>query len=535
MVPRTVLTRPFKKITAANNSNFTKKVNTVKGTRVNTATPKAVLSAVKGNKGNVVKASACWVWRPKHKILEEPSPSKNNVALMSFNEKLTYNDAQADPRSRSGPNWLFDIDALTNSMNYKPVVAENRFNGNVGTKACADAGKARVKIVPGKNYILLPLWTQDLPFSSSLKDSSDSRFKPSGEEEKKDAEELGNEGGNPSEVGERFNQEKDASVNSTNNNNIVSPTVNAARIEDNAVDENIFYGCADDPNIPYLEEISRFKPKKVVQALKDPSWIEVMQEELLQFKLQEVWTLVELPNGKRAIGTKWAILTYASLKLCGYQMDVKSAFLYEKIEDEVYVCQLPGFEDPDFLAIECKKQTEVANSTTKAGICLDYENGHVGITYYAAKGREKKIVVTEACVKRDLQLEDANGVDCLPNAIIFEQLTLMGLRTTGEGSDMPTITQPLSSQPQKKHKPRKPKKKDTQLPQSSVLSDNVAEEVVNEENVPTHSNDRLLSGQDMAKKEVSTADPVTTAGEVVTTANVEVSTASPTAITIIYI
>ncbi|GJX30104.1 putative ribonuclease H-like domain-containing protein [Tanacetum coccineum] len=47
------------------------------------------------------------------------------------------------------------------------------------------------------------------------------------------------------------------------------------------------------------------EPKKVVQALKDPSWIEAMQEELLQFKLQEVWTLVELPNGKRAIGTKW--------------------------------------------------------------------------------------------------------------------------------------------------------------------------------------------------------------------------------------
>ncbi|GKF77534.1 hypothetical protein Tco_0230004 [Tanacetum coccineum] len=51
--------RPFNKITAANNSNFTKKVNNVKRTRVNTARPKAVLSTVKGNKGNPVKASAC--------------------------------------------------------------------------------------------------------------------------------------------------------------------------------------------------------------------------------------------------------------------------------------------------------------------------------------------------------------------------------------------------------------------------------------------------------------------------------------------
>ncbi|GJY13857.1 hypothetical protein Tco_0383166 [Tanacetum coccineum] len=52
--------RPFNKIAAANNSNFTKKVNTVKGTRVNTARPKSVLSVVKGNNGNAVKASACW-------------------------------------------------------------------------------------------------------------------------------------------------------------------------------------------------------------------------------------------------------------------------------------------------------------------------------------------------------------------------------------------------------------------------------------------------------------------------------------------
>ncbi|GKE20979.1 hypothetical protein Tco_1432491 [Tanacetum coccineum] len=83
MVPRTVLTRtmiffinnaystarrPFNKITAANNSNLTKKVNTVKGTRINTARPKAVLSAVKENKGNTIKASACWVSRPKRKV-----------------------------------------------------------------------------------------------------------------------------------------------------------------------------------------------------------------------------------------------------------------------------------------------------------------------------------------------------------------------------------------------------------------------------------------------------------------------------------
>nr|GEU49102.1 putative ribonuclease H-like domain-containing protein [Tanacetum cinerariifolium] len=41
------------------------------------------------------------------------------------------------------------------------------------------------------------------------------------------------------------------------------------------------------------------------QALKDPSWIEAMQEELFQFKMQKVWILVDLPYGKKVIGTKW--------------------------------------------------------------------------------------------------------------------------------------------------------------------------------------------------------------------------------------
>nr|GEW92920.1 ribonuclease H-like domain-containing protein [Tanacetum cinerariifolium] len=84
--------------------------------------------------------------------------------------------------TRSGPTWLFDIDTLTKSVNYKPVVAGNRSNGN--------AGKARVETVPNKDYILLPLWTQDLLLSSSSKDSPSDGFKPLREEEKKNAEDL---------------------------------------------------------------------------------------------------------------------------------------------------------------------------------------------------------------------------------------------------------------------------------------------------------------------------------------------------------
>nr|GEW17005.1 putative ribonuclease H-like domain-containing protein [Tanacetum cinerariifolium] len=54
--------------------------------------------------------------------------------------------------------------------------------------------------------------------------------------------------------------------------------------------------------------LSQEEPKRLHQALKDPSWIEAMQEELLQFKMQKVWVLVDLPHGKRAIGTKWVYM-----------------------------------------------------------------------------------------------------------------------------------------------------------------------------------------------------------------------------------
>ncbi|GKD17847.1 hypothetical protein Tco_1207005 [Tanacetum coccineum] len=110
-------------------------------------------------------------------------------------------------------------------MNYKPVVAGNQSNGYAGTKACDDAGKARMET-----------------------DSPDAGFKPLGNEEKKDAEDLGNEDCEvPSTEEPRVNQEKDANINSTNNinatsdgnstNNVndISSTVNDVGIEDNAV------------------------------------------------------------------------------------------------------------------------------------------------------------------------------------------------------------------------------------------------------------------------------------------------------------
>ncbi|GJV01042.1 putative ribonuclease H-like domain-containing protein [Tanacetum coccineum] len=140
--------------------------------------------------------------------------------------------------------------------------------------------------------------------------------------------------------------------------------------------------------------LSQEEPKKISEALKDDSWVEAMQEELLQFRLQQVWILVDLPHGAKVIGTKWVyrnkrdergvvvrnkarlvaqghrqeegidydevfapvarieairlFLAFASfMGFIVYQMDVKSAFLYGTIDEEVYVSQPPGFVDPD--------------------------------------------------------------------------------------------------------------------------------------------------------------------------------------------
>ncbi|GKB44449.1 ribonuclease H-like domain-containing protein, partial [Tanacetum coccineum] len=149
------------------------------------------------------------------------------VTILNTIDHLGKFDGKADEGffvgysiNRSGPNWLFDIDALTKSMNYKPIVTGNQSNGNACTKACDDAGK--METVPGKDYIMLPLWPADPLFSQCLKSSPDARFKPSGNNEKKVTEDPGKKGGDPSKEDESNDQEKDDNVNSTNNVNAAS-------------------------------------------------------------------------------------------------------------------------------------------------------------------------------------------------------------------------------------------------------------------------------------------------------------------------
>nr|GEY26310.1 uncharacterized mitochondrial protein AtMg00810-like [Tanacetum cinerariifolium] len=76
--------------------------------------------------------------------------------------------------------------------------------------------------------------------------------------------------------------------------------------------------------------LSQMEPKNLSQALDDESWVKAMQEELLIEAIR-------------------IFLAFASfMGFIVYQMDVKSAFLYGKIEEEVYVCQPPSIIDPQF-------------------------------------------------------------------------------------------------------------------------------------------------------------------------------------------
>nr|GEW04490.1 hypothetical protein [Tanacetum cinerariifolium] len=145
----------------------------------------------------------------------------------------------------SGPNWLFDIDALTRTMNYEPIAAGTQSNDFPGTKACDNAGQARKENEHVKDYILLPLWTADLPFSQDPKSSQDDGIQPSSDNGKKVDED-------PSKGSECRDQEQDDNVNSTN-------MVNAAStIGVNVVSENISNKLLFDLNMSALEYISTF-------------------------------------------------------------------------------------------------------------------------------------------------------------------------------------------------------------------------------------------------------------------------------------
>ncbi|GJU12523.1 putative ribonuclease H-like domain-containing protein [Tanacetum coccineum] len=131
------------------------------------------------------------------------------------------------------------------------IVAGNQSNGNAGTKACDDAGKARMETVLSKDYILLPLWSADPLFSQSSKSSLDAEFKPSSDGKKK----VDDDKEKDDNVSSTNNVNTASDGNSTKNVNVVSSIINDAGIEVNVVGAKTSIELPDDPNMPELEDI----------------------------------------------------------------------------------------------------------------------------------------------------------------------------------------------------------------------------------------------------------------------------------------
>ncbi|GJT79037.1 hypothetical protein Tco_1045762 [Tanacetum coccineum] len=159
--------------------------------------------------------------------------SLNSKAFRVFNsrtriveENLHIRFSESTPNVvGSGPDWLFDIDALTRIMNYEPIVAGTQSNGFAA------------------NYP---------PYSQDPKSSHDDGSKPSSDDGKKVDED-------PRKESECKDQEKEDNVNSTNNVNTVSSTINAAGTNEvNVVGGKTSIELPFDPNMPALEDDSIF-------------------------------------------------------------------------------------------------------------------------------------------------------------------------------------------------------------------------------------------------------------------------------------
>nr|GEU32809.1 hypothetical protein [Tanacetum cinerariifolium] len=301
-------------------------------------------------------------------------------------------------------------------MNQFCEMKGNQCNGNAGTKACNDACKDRMETIPGKDYALLPLRTADLLIFQESKSSQDDGFQPSSDNGKNVDED-------PRQESECKDQEKVDNVNSTNN-------VNAAGTNGvNVVGANTNNELLFDSEMPELEDISTLtfsnededdgaeadmnnldtaiqvsltpttrihkdhpldqmigdlhsttQIRNISKNLEEHGFVTSLHQRTNHKDLQNCLfacflsqkepkkTLVDLPYGKRTIGTKWVsrnkkdergivIRNKARLVAQGHtqeegidydKMDVKCAFLYEKIKKEVYVCQPSRFKDPDF-------------------------------------------------------------------------------------------------------------------------------------------------------------------------------------------
>nr|GEU33981.1 uncharacterized mitochondrial protein AtMg00810-like [Tanacetum cinerariifolium] len=273
-----------------------------------------------------------------------------------------------------GPKWLFDIDTLTKSMNYQPVVAGNQPNDNACIKENLDVDDdAAFDVKENEN---------DVHVSLSGSDKTDNKK----HDDKAKRDDKGKSHvDTPTGVRDLRAEFEEFSFNSTNRVNAVSAPVNAVgpNPTNNTNSFNVVslnFGIAgkslfvdpskypDDPDMPELEDIVysddeedvgveadvsnletiiSVSPIPTTRVHKDHPVTQIIGDLTSAPQTRSMTRMVFAPVAR--VEAIWLFLAYASfMGFMVYQMDVKSAFLYETIEEEVYVCQPPRFEDPDY-------------------------------------------------------------------------------------------------------------------------------------------------------------------------------------------
>nr|GEY83913.1 putative ribonuclease H-like domain-containing protein [Tanacetum cinerariifolium] len=323
----------------------------------------------------------------------------------------------------SGLTGLFDIDTLTKTMNYQPVIASNQSNHSAGVQEQFDAEKAGEENV--HQYVLFPVWSSG--FKNPQNTDGDASF---------DEKEPEFEGRKPeSEINvspSKFEDLANNHINEDNAGGTLVPTVGQFSLNSNntfsaAGPSNVAASpthgkslCIDtsqypdDPNMPELEDITYSDDEK--------------DEEGIDY--EEVFAPVVRMEAIRLF------LAYASfMGFMVYQMDVKSAFMYGTIEEE----------KGDILLVQIYVDDIIFGSTIK-DLCKAFKKlmkdkfqmSSMGeLTFYLALQAnevtrlqalvyKKKVIILEATIRDALHLDDAEGIESLPNEGIFVELARMG-------------------------------------------------------------------------------------------------------------